>query len=184
MVEAQHRRGMFDFLYSIEEIGHYMIVAGYLFYLRPNPAILDVGCGQGRLFALLQATVNYRSYLGIDISPAAIRQAEQLRQDGNSAFEAADFEEWQPAGRFDAIVFNESIYYSERPREVLNRYGRYLNDDGALIVSIHEHFGYEQIWNRIAGDFHIKAGDRVENRRGQVWDVRLLQPRDERAPSR
>jgi 2-polyprenyl-6-hydroxyphenyl methylase/3-demethylubiquinone-9 3-methyltransferase len=168
---------MYDFLYDMKEIGHYMIIVGYLPYLHPRPAILDVGCGQGRLFELLQALTNYRRYHGLDLSESAVRQAKKSRRDDRASFETADFEVWEAARKFDVIIFNETLYFSDHPRVLLRRYTQFLEPDGVFIVSIHEHFGYEQIWDQIADDYQVKAGDKVQNLLGQVWDVRVLQPR-------
>lgn len=176
-LERQYRRGRWDFLYNIEEIAHHMIILGYLPYFHQNPAILDVGCGEGRWFELLQASGSFQRYVGIDVSPTAVARARRKAADARSAFIEAPFEDWQTDERFDIIIFSESLYYAERPRAVLQRYAGLLGRKGTLIVSIHEHFGHEEIWRRIAGDYHVIAGDTVRNERGQTWTVRALRPR-------
>lgn len=176
MLDLQHKHGQFDFLYSIEEIGHYMIIIGYLPYIHRNPTILDVGCGQGRLFQLLDATSNYRSYLGIDFSQNAIKKAKHLANH-KSTFELTDFEVWKPANRYDVIIFSESIYYIDYPRDILHQYATYLSSDGAMIVSIYRHFGNERIWDDLDREFHFIAGSQIKNLGGHTWDVKVLRPK-------
>src|SRR3990172_5448010 len=75
--ESQYKHGAWDFLYSIDEMGHYMVIVGYIHYLHNYPRVLDVGCGNGRLLELLCA-FHFESYLGIDMSGEAIRKAELI----------------------------------------------------------------------------------------------------------
>ena len=173
-LEAQHVDGTFDFLFDIEEIGHHMVILGYIPYVHRNPSILDVGCGQGRLVELLR-TVPHRRYLGIDASPSAVRDAAR-RGGRRDRFEVADYEDWEPPGRYDVILFNESIYYSHQPQAVLRRYARALAPGGALIVSVFRYLSNERVWSEIEGDYTVLAADVVENSRGQAWEVRALQP--------
>ncbi len=175
MWEAQYLRGDYDFLYWIEEIGHYMIIVGYIPYLHPSPAILDVGCGQGRLFELLRATP-FQSYLGIDVSPTAIQKASRVAAD-RARFEVADFETWKAAHRFDIIILNESLYCARRPLSLLRRCARWLTRKGSLIVSMYRCAAHLEIWDSLDPYFVVVDSNMVQNRRGQIWDIRIVRPR-------
>jgi 2-polyprenyl-6-hydroxyphenyl methylase/3-demethylubiquinone-9 3-methyltransferase len=113
--------------------------------------------------------------MGIDLSEEAIQRAKQLKH-SKAHFEVANYEHWQPPGKFDIIIFNETLYYSDQPREVLRKYSRYLTSGGAIILSIHRFLNNERIWEQIDSDYTLVASDTVINRRGQTWDVRALRP--------
>ena len=90
-----------------------MLILGYLDYAPPPVRLLDVGCGHGRLLQLL-ARFGFGEYLGVDISAEAIERARALSVP-DTRFEVVDMNRWETAERFDAILFNESLYYAERP---------------------------------------------------------------------
>ncbi|MDQ5822901.1 MAG: class I SAM-dependent methyltransferase [Chloroflexota bacterium] len=175
-MDAQYAAGDLDFLYSIDEIAHHMIILGYIHYARRPPSILDVGCGQGRLFELLK-NFRFKSYLGIDVSRVAIGRTRSLARK-KARFEVANFEEWQPSKRFNMIIFNESLYYAARPLEVLVRYSRWLTRGGSIIVSMWRCSQNMAIWQDIHREFKVANAHTVENRRGQIWDIELLRPRN------
>ena len=75
--------------------------------------ILDVGCGEGPLLEPLRQ-LGVGRYLGIDVAETVIERAQKLA-DRNTRFLAADAESYTTDERFDAIVFNESLYYFEDP---------------------------------------------------------------------
>ena len=172
--EGQYRDGTWDYLESLPELPRSMIIVGYVSHLFPSPAVLDVGCGHGRLMRLLSA-FGFRSYVGLDISAEALRKAEAAGIP-NTRFEVADFEQWVPAERFDVIVFSEALYYARRPEAVLARYAEALTDGGALIVSMFRHSNCGVIWRNLAKRFRTVQSASIENQLGQVWDIRVLQP--------
>ncbi|MGH7265494.1 MAG: class I SAM-dependent methyltransferase [Candidatus Rokuibacteriota bacterium] len=175
-LERKYRRGGFRFLDSSSELGHYAIVAGYVRWLFESPAILDVGCGHGRLAALLHGGGIAR-YRGIDVSREAIRRARR-RARGRMTFEVADFDAWEPPERYDVVVFCESLNYAAHPAYTLRRYARALAPDGALVVSLYRHRGPGAVWRRTwrnAGRyFETVDATTVSNAHGQTWDVRVL----------
>jgi ubiquinone/menaquinone biosynthesis C-methylase UbiE len=73
-------------------------------------------------------------YVGIDISEAAITKA-LTKQDDRTHFIRADAENYTPAESFDALVFNESLYYFTDPLKTLERYMRVLKERDIAIVS-------------------------------------------------
>ena len=119
-------------LEELHEMAHYAVIAGYLKRLIPGGNVLDVGCGQGILARDIEPFVG--RYLGIDRDEPSIGAARQIGL-GNAEFEIADAQHFSPSGMFDAIVFNESLYYLKDPLAILRRYSRTLMPDGVLIVS-------------------------------------------------
>jgi len=174
-LDRKYRRGGFRFLDSLSELGHYLIVAGYIRALFESPAILDVGCGHGRLPEFLEGCV--ARYRGIDLSPEAVARARR-RAPPHMAFEVADLDTWQPPERYDVIVFCESLAYAAHPVYTLRRYARSLAPDGALVVSLYRHRAPDAIWRRTwrnaARYFETVDAMAVSNRQGQTWDVKVL----------
>ena len=74
---------------------------GYCYYWKLNPAILDVGCGQGILHEKLNIG-SYSSYKGIDISSEAILQAAH-KIDHNTDFQVANILDFRTKELFDVI---------------------------------------------------------------------------------
>lgn len=177
--EQQYKDGAWDYLNSTDELAHYMVIVGYVHQLsksaKPSPSLLELGCGHGRLLELL-AHLDFKSYLGVDLSAAALEQAESLGV-GRAAFEAADFEQWQfAAGAYDIIILSEALYYARNPAAMLSRYLGALSAGGVFIVSLNRYGNYAAIWKKVEQSFGVIASTAVENIKGQVWDVKLLSP--------
>jgi SAM-dependent methyltransferase len=88
------------------------------------------------------AEASYRSYLGVDISEAALakarkRSADCGRQDKNH-FECGDFLTYVPTGQYDVILFRESMYHVPlgKVKATLDRYSVYLKDGGVFVVRL------------------------------------------------
>ena len=109
-------------------------------YLRRNysspPNILDVGCGFGTLLEHIPKKWENR-YLGIDFSLEAIKAAKRKHLKFTGAqFVNISVEAFRATSSYDAIVFNEVLYYVNLT-EVLPRYASYLttNPPGYIITS-------------------------------------------------
>jgi SAM-dependent methyltransferase len=171
-MDEYYRNGGFDFLYSLEELSHYMVILGYIRFFVRQPAILDVGCGEGRLADLLDRR-DYKDYHGIDISPIAIQRAQKKKLP-KMRFTATDFQTWDPDGSYDLIIFCESLYYVQQPLMVIRRYAPFLKKGGYIIISIYRFLDQERIWDGMDQDFKICAADTVQNLHG-TWDIRVFQ---------
>jgi SAM-dependent methyltransferase len=106
-----------------------------------NGSILDIGCGSGNT-ATEMAEASYRSYLGVDISEAALAKARKRsaacgRQDKNH-FECGDFLTYVPSGQYDVILFRESMYHVPlgKVKATLDRYSVYLKDGGVFVIRL------------------------------------------------
>jgi len=129
--EHQYETGHWDFLHTLGELGRFSVLVGYLHELKPNGAVLDIGCGEGLLFKRLQTT-SCSQYLGLDISATAIEKARAM---GAGPFICADAEHFVPTDTYDVIIFNESLYYFLDPVATVVRYTSALRPDGIMIVS-------------------------------------------------
>lgn len=98
----------------------------------PNGSILDVGCGEGTLSDYVSESQR-ANYMGIDISKEAVRHGRMKRP--GIKFKATNAESFVPRHNFDAIVFNEVLYYMNH-KNTLQHYARFLNPGGILIISV------------------------------------------------
>jgi SAM-dependent methyltransferase len=104
--------------------------------------ILDLGCGPGNTANELAADV-YRSYIGVDISEAALVKARERSQNngrtGKNSFVNSDFLSYQPTQAFDIILFRESLYHVPYGQvlPVLHKFSKHLNSSGVFIVRLY-----------------------------------------------
>ena len=111
----------------------------YLEEYVANGSILDLGCGPGNTATELAATA-YRTYVGMDISEAALdkarRRTEKSGRAEKNTFAQGDFLSYAPTQQFDVILFRESMYHVPlgKVKMVLDRYTKYLKDGGVFIV--------------------------------------------------
>ena len=171
--ESQYRSGGWRFMRDLDELGRYSVIAGQLHALKPGGSVLDVGCGEGLLADHLRP-FGYSRYLGVDLSEAAVQQAAS-RVDERTAFIAADAESYSPPGRWDAVVFNESVYYFHDPVSSVERYEAALEEGGLFVVSTFRSRRADVIVRRLLARYRLLAETAVSNRKG-TWMVRVLRP--------
>jgi len=105
-----------------------------------NGSILDIGCGSGN--TATETAPTYRSYLGVDISEAALAKArkrsEECGRGDKNRFECGDFLTYVPTGQYDVILFRESMYHVPlgKVKATLDRYSVYLKDGGVFVVRL------------------------------------------------
>lgn len=80
---------------------------------------MDLGCGAGHLLAGLRKAGWIGHYIGVDISPRAIRAAQQMC-DSNSEWIVSPIESF-PERHVDFLCFVESLYYSDDVPATLGR---------------------------------------------------------------
>jgi 2-polyprenyl-3-methyl-5-hydroxy-6-metoxy-1,4-benzoquinol methylase len=136
--DEQYVAGRWAYLGELAEMARFSVLAGYLRHFKPGGAILDVGCGEGVLAERLPRG-DYRRYVGVDLSAAAIEQAGRSLAP-SASWIAADAQTYAPTERFDAIVFNEVVYFFSDPAATVERYAGALNDGGILLFSINTAF--------------------------------------------
>jgi SAM-dependent methyltransferase len=137
------KRKMWDSLYASgfgqtlelpREYEHYSTLVDLIVLTNKNKTVLDVCCGEGLLLDFLESR-GYQKYVGFDFSEIALKNAAK-RVRPNASFVWGLAESFDPEGCFDAIVFNESLYYLRDPMTVLRRYAAYLALDGLMMVSV------------------------------------------------
>lgn len=173
--EAQFKGGKWDYLYSDQEALHYKSITKF-YNQYGKGSILDVGCGQGVLFHYLKAAIgNENTYLGIDISDAAIAQAKESFPD--SRFEQMDFDNSTLKERFDGVIFNECLYYFKKPFDKLaSAITENLKPGGYVIVSIFYYAEHAVLWKKLNEQYQFLAVDELTNDKGQMWKVGIFKP--------
>ena len=181
--EEQYRAGTWDFLRGRDELARYAVLVGYLQALRPGGSVLDVGCGDGQLRERLRP-LGYSRFVGVDLAAAAIARAAAVA-DPQARFVAADAELWSPpAGElFDAIVFNECLYYFDRPVATAVRYQRHLQPGGLLLVSMFESRRSRAIARDLRAAWSLLEEVRVRHAKG-TWIIGLYAAHGADAPPR
>ena len=92
-------------------------------------------------------------------------------------FAEGNYETWRPEGRFEAIVFNECIGYARDPAATLEAFSEHLAPGGRFFVS-HYRFGNTRSqWRRMERVCAVSAATAVMSPAGQIWDIKVLQPR-------
>ena len=172
--ESQYRDGRWVYLNGLQQMTRYSVIAGYLHTLKNGGCMLDVGCGEGILLARL-GDANYEKFVGIDWSHVAIEQA-QKRQYPRSVFVQADAQCFVPDETFDAIIFNEVLYYFDEPLTVAQRYQAWLRPGGLFITSLFAISDRARaIGRRLKQSYHCI--DEVEiTGHGRSWIIDVLAP--------
>jgi SAM-dependent methyltransferase len=173
--DREFREGRWDHFAGAAESPRYRELAAQLGARPHPPAILDLGCGDGRLARLL-APGSYRRYLGVDFSVEGISRAR------NSAppaceFVVGDFHTWHDDGPFDVIVCNESLGYADDPAAVIRRHLPSLAADGVVLVSQYRQGAWPALWRRIELPLEAVSARTVSREPGLMWDIKLLRPR-------
>jgi len=170
--EQQYGSGHWDYLHSLGERGRFSVLAGYLHELKPDGAVLDVGCGEGLLYQRLLSRPSH--YLGLDISAAAI---ERARTTSTGQFVCTDAEHFVVDDSYDVIVFNESLYYFNDPVGTVGRYASALRPDGILIVSTFLRSRRGRAILRALRRVHTVVDETSITHGSQSWTCSVLTPK-------
>ena len=103
--------------------------------VKENAAVLDYGCGPGRISGIL-ARSGYR-VVGLDPSTAMIAVATQQPLDGLQVrFQLCETGTVDPqGGNYDAVVCSSVIEYVDQPEWLLKQFSSVLAPSGVLIIS-------------------------------------------------
>lgn len=171
--DEEYEKGSWSFLYSLDELGHYSIIHGLIQYFDKYENILDVGCGEGVLYEKINAS-KCKKYFGIDISEAAIQKATD-KGHPHANYIACSVDEFITHEKFDAIVFNEVLYYLDNPLEVIKRYEKLLLPNGIIIISMHVNNGSNIVWNKLSKEISFLEETTISNKKGTQWVCKSYQ---------
>ncbi len=139
-------------------------VYSYLEKYLENGGILDLGCGPGNTANELAETA-YTTYVGVDISEAALAKATRRTKEngraGKNSFACSDFLGYRPTQEFDVILFRESMYHVPlgKVKALLEQFSKYLKDDGVFIVRMNITDGKGSLKPRLAAAIEIMETD-------------------------
>jgi len=172
--EQQYKDGTWNYLFSEDEAAHYFSICEQIKKHAASVSILDIGCGNGVLYDyLFKNFQGSLKYSGIDLSENAIRIAKE--KFSSADFRKVDYDADDVTGRFDVIVFNETIYYFSRPMKTLAKaIKENLHAGGVIIISMCEDSRHTYIWEKIAVEYKLLAEETVENRKGQKWTIKCI----------
>jgi trans-aconitate methyltransferase len=175
--ERQYRDGGWNYLAGDDEAGHYQAIAEFYGRYLPDGSVLDIGCGAGILVAYLRwhAGMEPLRYTGIDLAQEAVDQAASSYP--GASFSRHDYGAYRVPGRFDGVIFNETLYCFDDPMAILDKsIGQNMHAGSLLIVSMYgDH--HESIWGAVAARGDCVDEQVVENDAGVRWKIRVLRPR-------
>ncbi len=170
--DREYLDGTWEKLSSFEEASRYAAIAAYISQLGKGARILDVGCGEGILIDYLHGD-GYSYYLGVDISTAAIKKAQE-RQNHRTAFCSTDILEIDLRDeKFDVIILNEVLYYLKDPVATTLGLACHLDDEGIFVVSMLQPSG-KFIWPRLHKKLRLMDQNVVRNKHGVTWRIEML----------
>lgn len=156
--DQYYRSGRWDYLDSDHSEEMVKVVEKYVRKGR----ILDMGCGTGILASMLNPDC-FEHYLGVDASQEAIALA-QKRKNVKVNFEVSDIQSYKCRGKFDLIVFEESLYYIPFfRRRLLMRYAELLCPEGLFIVTIADPNRFRRMIGMIRKRFQLIEGRCFKN---------------------
>jgi SAM-dependent methyltransferase len=132
--DRDYRAGRWRYLTEPREQARLALAALYVHAFGPG-RVLDVGCGSGQLFHLLDPQ-RLASYTGVDFSEVAIAGAALDAAKATLVVSPAETFRPPPGTIYDAILFNEVIYFLANPLAEIRRYCAWLAPEGVLVVSI------------------------------------------------
>jgi ubiquinone/menaquinone biosynthesis C-methylase UbiE len=125
---------------------------------RPNPLILDCGCGTGNNLAMLR---RHGRAVGIDITWSGLAYAHRLgeRQVARASATQLPF----PAGQFDLVTSFDVLYAfdDEMERDALNEMYRVLRPGGQTIINV-------AALPALRGNHSVLGGEVRRYRRGEL----------------
>ncbi len=104
--------------------------------LRGSEAILDIGCGDGRITAEIAAS-HHGHVLGVDSSPQMVALAAQrYAAQGNLSFRQMDAARLEFKAQFDLVFSNAALHWVKDHQAVLAGIAQALRPGGRAVLSM------------------------------------------------
>jgi O-antigen biosynthesis protein len=120
--------------YDFLNTNPYSVHQKIIHFVGQNKNVLDVGCSEGLLSKKMKE--NNCSLVGIEQDKDAAGIAEEYCQD----LILGDVESIELDSKyenyFDILIFADILEHLKEPSDVLERFKKYLKDDGCLIISL------------------------------------------------
>jgi trans-aconitate 2-methyltransferase len=109
--------------------------------LEAPRSIIDLGCGTGNVTRLLAERWPQARLVGVDSSPAMLREAHAVAGDGpRCSFVTADLAEWQPDGPVDLVYSNAALHWLPDHAALFARVAAMVAPGGVLAVQMPDNF--------------------------------------------
>ena len=126
--------------------------------LRPDDAVLDIGCGDGRTTAAIAQLVPGGRVVGVDLSPDMVRHANtQHGESGNPCFQQADAAALPFSAEFSVVFSNATLHWVPDQRAAVQGISRALRPGGRVIAQMG---GKGNVAEVISAFEHVAAGPR------------------------
>jgi trans-aconitate 2-methyltransferase len=106
--------------------------------VRPGLKVVDLGCGIGELTCRLADSLPDSDVLGLDSSPQMLERTQQYARPG-LRFELGDLAKLD--GKWDLIISNAALQWSENHEELIQRLFNCLNPSGQIVVQVPSNHG-------------------------------------------
>lgn len=104
--------------------------------LQGNEAVLDIGCGDGKITAEIAKRVPHGRVLGIDRSEEMIALANRLVQLPHVSFRVLDAQALDFDNEFDAVFSNSALHWMPDQAAVVRGIARALKPGGRVFLSM------------------------------------------------
>jgi SAM-dependent methyltransferase len=105
--------------------------------LQDGARVLDLGCGEGAALQILAGHYPRSSFIGLDLSPAALDRARsdaETKGLENCSFEQADIEPLDVDGHFDLIMAANAVHDLGNPAEFFGGVRDALSEGGVFCM--------------------------------------------------
>jgi len=108
-------------------------------YLADKKTILDAGCGNGRVTALLQKYApNNSKILGVDLNADVVAK-ENLKMFSNISVQKANLlDDLSNLGTFDFIYCQEVLHHTGNPQKSFKNLSNLLNKNGEIAIYVYK----------------------------------------------
>ena len=174
--DNEYTSGAYDRLGLSEQRHHLRLLAALIAEHKPNPRVLDIGCGDGAFYRAIRSH-SPAHYVGVDVSEVAIdRSRERYGETAGVSFVLGDGSSYSTNETFDAIVFPECIEFLDDPLKVFAHYRKNLAEDGVFGVTQWLAVRPLRIWRAIAAQTSVIDQAVVSTQWGGAWQVWTCRP--------
>lgn len=174
--DNEYTSGNYDRLGKSEQRHHLRLLAALIAEHRPNPRVLDIGCGDGAFWRAIRSHSPAR-YVGVDLSEVAIARSNERYGGEGAEFVVGDGSCFPTGETFDAIVFPECIEFLGDPLAVLSHYAPNLAPSGVFGVTQWLAVKPLRIWRAVAGATEVVDQAVVSTAWGGAWQVWTCKPK-------
>jgi 2-polyprenyl-3-methyl-5-hydroxy-6-metoxy-1,4-benzoquinol methylase len=161
-------------LEDADHAAHYLGICELVQRHVGEGTVLDIGCGNGRLYHYLteHACMPAVGYTGIDICQNAVRLATARFPE--AGFGRRDYSRESVGSHFDCVIFNDSLHCFEDPAAVLDKcVDRNMHACSVLIVATPE-AGDDPVRRLLAQRFRVVDERTIMDGDGSAWTLQTL----------